>query len=77
MDERLEQTKISKLDILMFIPKKMFKSTQKISGQIGQWTGSVGRSVTSNIRALRFESSHRQNFMMNIFTTYYTLKRRK
>ena len=74
MDERLEKTKISKLDILMFIPKKMFKSTQKISGQ---WTGSVGRSVTSNIRALRFESSHRQNFMMNIFTTYYTLKRRK
>ena len=33
---------------------------------IGQWCGSVGRAVTSDSRGLRFESSHRQKFILNI-----------
>ena len=35
---------------------------------MGQWCGAVGRAVTSNSRGLRFESSHQQDFIMNIFT---------
>ena len=30
--------------------------------------GSVGRAVTSNIRDMRYESSHWQNFTIDIFT---------
>ena len=30
--------------------------------------GSVGRAVASETRGPRFESSHRQDFIMNIFT---------
>ena len=35
---------------------------------LGQCCGSVGRAVTSDTRFLRFESSHRQSFVTNIFT---------
>ena len=34
---------------------------------LGSGCGSVGRAVTSNSRGQRFESSHRQKFIMNIY----------
>ena len=35
---------------------------------MGSGSGSVGRAVASDARGLQFESSHQQNFKMNIFT---------
>ena len=34
----------------------------------GQWCGSFVRAVDSGTRGLRFESSNREDFLMNIFT---------
>ena len=34
---------------------------------LGSGCGSVGREVTSNSRGLRFESSNRQKFILNIY----------
>ena len=35
---------------------------------VGSGCGSVGRAVASDTRGPRFESSHRRNFIMNMFT---------
>ena len=34
----------------------------------GQWCGSIGRAVASDTRGPRFESSHRQDFILDIVT---------
>ena len=38
----------------------------------GSGGGSVGRAVTSNARGPRFESSHRQSFLLDIYL--FTIK---
>ena len=40
----------------------------KISQTLGSGCGSVGRAVASYTRRPQFESSHHQDFLMNIFT---------
>ena len=37
----------------------------------GSGGGSVGRAVASNSRGPRFESSHRQKFILNIYCQLY------
>ena len=40
-------------------------------GMMGSGGGSVGRVVASNSRGPRFESSHRQKFILNIYCQLY------
>ena len=40
-------------------------------GMMGSGGGSVGRVVASNSRGPRFESSHRQVFILNIYCLLY------
>ena len=57
----------------------MPRGTKGRSLYFGQWLcGSVGRAVTSDIRGLRFESSHRQKiiYIEHLFTVNCVLKRR-
>ena len=48
----------------LFSENLSFKRTDIMGGGCG----SVGRTVASNARGPRFESSHRRNFIMNVFT---------
>ena len=38
---------------------------------MGSGGGSIGRAVASNSRGPRFESSHRQKFILNIYCKLY------
>ena len=42
-----------------------------ITTSLGSGCGSVGRAVASNSRGLRFESSYRQKFILNIYCQLY------
>ena len=44
---------------------------------MGSGCGSVGRVVASNTRGPRIEYSHRQNFIMNMFTVEKTKIKKK
>ena len=46
-------------------------STSLMINTRGSGGGSVGRDVASNTRGPRFESSHRQNFILNIYCQLY------
>ena len=47
-------------------PTHLLKSEGTKSNH-GQWCGSGGREVASNSRVLRFKSSHREKFILNLY----------
>ena len=53
--------------LLVVIVVGIVLGSVNIIGGVGQWLcGSVGRAVASDTRGPRFESSHRQKFILNI-----------
>ena len=57
--------------------KKVSNGCQKNFEGSGFGCGSVGTAVTSDTRGLRFKSSHRQKFILNICLLFTQWKRRK
>ena len=56
---------------------EMAQLTKKQNIWKGSGCGTVGSVVASNSRGLRFESSHQQYFIMNIFTVEKTKIKKK
>ena len=47
---------------------KLLEKTEINKKRLGSGCGSVGRAVASDTRGPWFESGHRQDFVMNLFT---------
>ena len=55
----------------------MIDSLGRILGKDSGCGGSVGRAIASHTRDPRFESSHRQDFIMNIFVEKTKIKKKR
>ena len=67
MSLRLVHQKYLLLFISIYLPI-LANLKHKLTQKEGSGCGSVGRAVASDTRDLRFETSHWQDFIMNIFT---------